>query len=89
MGLVRQRKEWNLTSNKSIKGKTLCKSTIDRISKDPFYGEMYIKKHDKKYPHKYEHIIIRALFGKYQSIARGRGEQCKKQDIQTTEVNNG
>ena len=47
---------------------------------------MYVKKHDKKYPHKYEPIISRALFEKCQSITRGRSEQGKKQDIQTTEV---
>ena len=63
--LVKQCQEWNLTSNKSVKGKPLCKNTIDRILKDPFYyGEMYVKKYNKHYKHKYETIIDISLFKK-------------------------
>ena len=82
--LQKKCKEWNLTSNKSIKGNPITKNVIDDIIKDPFYyGEMYIKKHDKKYPHKYDPIISRSLFEQCKNITRGRSEQGKKQGIQT------
>lgn len=83
--LVKQCQEWNLTSNKSVKGKPLCKNTIDRILKDPFYyGEMYVKKYNKYYKHKYEPIIDISLFKKCQSITEGRNVQGKKQAVQTS-----
>ncbi len=83
--LVKQCQEWNLTSNKSVKCKTLCKNTIDRILKDTFYyGEMYVAKYDKYYKHKYEPIIDISLFKKCQSITEGRNGQGKKQLVQTS-----
>ena len=77
-----------MISNKSIKGKTLCKNTIDRILKDPFYyGEMYVAKYDKYYKHNYKPIIERWLFEKCKSVMQGKSEQGKKQKIQNS--NNG
>lgn len=75
--LVKKCQEWNLTSNKSVKGKPLCKNTIDRILKDSFYyGEMYVKKYDKYYKHKYDTIIDIFLFKKCQSTT---GKKCSRQ----------
>ena len=35
--LERKRRKWNLISNKSKSGESICKNTIDRILRDPFY----------------------------------------------------
>ena len=48
---------------------TLTKSTVSGILKNPFYyGEIYVKSHDKYYPHKYKKIIDRDLFDKCQDV---------------------
>jgi site-specific DNA recombinase len=79
MSLERKCKEWNLTSNKSLTGRPICKNTIDGILKDPFYyGEMYIEKYDKYYKHNYKPIIERWLFEKCKSITEKRCEQGNK-----------
>jgi DNA invertase Pin-like site-specific DNA recombinase len=86
MSLERKCKEWNLTSNKSIKGEPITKNTIDRILKDPFYyGEMYIEKYDRYYKHNYKPIIERWLFEKCKSITMKRNEQSNKQNTQISD----
>lgn len=84
--LEKKCKEWNLTSNKSRdSGKHITKNVIDDIIKNPFYcGEMLVKKHNKRYPHKYQTIISMALFDKCQQIAKQRSKQGKKQGVQTS-----
>ena len=38
-------------------------TVVSAILKNPFYyGEMYVKSHDKYYPHKYEKIITKEIF---------------------------
>ncbi len=83
--LVKQCQEWNLTSNKSVKGNPISKNVIDDILKEPFYyGEMYIRKYNKYYKHIYEPIISRHLFEECQKVTNGRNQKGKKQLVQTS-----
>ena len=78
-------KEWDLTSNKSLTGNSISKNLIDRILKEPFYyGEMYVEKYNKFYPHRYQTLISRYLFDRCKQITKSRSEQGKKQGMQIT-----
>lgn len=64
-------KENGFTNNffKGGAAKTLSKNVISVILKNPFYyGEMYVKKYDKYYPHKYETLISKALYDECQRV---------------------
>ncbi|QED23016.1 recombinase family protein [Candidatus Deianiraea vastatrix] len=58
---------------------TLSRRVILNILKNPFYcGKMYIKKHDKFYPHKYEKLIPEEIFNKCQKILQSKERLIKK-----------
>lgn len=47
----------------------ITRNIVDAILRNPFYyGEIYVKSHDKYYPHKYEKIIDRDLFDRCQEV---------------------
>lgn len=55
------------------KAKTLAKNVIATMLKNPFYyGEMYVKKYNKLYPHKYERLITKELFDECQAVTQRR-----------------
>ena len=70
----------NLTNN-FFKGrieKPITKNVISNILRNPFYcGEIYVKKYNKFYPHKYQPLISRALFNK-----------CREVTIERSAINN-
>ena len=73
--LVNFSRENGLRNNcaRGDKSKTLAKNVIAEMLKNPFYyGEMYVKKHNKLYPHKYEKLITRALFEECQRVTKRR-----------------
>ncbi|MBL0725526.1 MAG: recombinase family protein [Alphaproteobacteria bacterium] len=77
-------KAWNLVSPQSKTNQPICRNTVDRILQDPFYyGEMYIKKYDKYYPHNYEALINKWLFEKCKEV---RTEKTTNQPRQTTQI---
>jgi site-specific DNA recombinase len=58
---------------KTINPKTLAKNVIAEMLKNPFYyGEMYVKKYNKLFPHKYERLITKALFDECQIVTKKR-----------------
>ena len=70
----------NLTNNfyKGREGKPITKNVISNILRNPFYyGEIYVKKYNKYYPHKYQPLISRALFDK-----------CQEATIERSAINN-
>jgi site-specific DNA recombinase len=70
----------NLTNNfyKGREGKPITKNVISNILRNPFYyGEIYVKKYNKYYPHKYQPLINRALFDK-----------CQETTIERSAINN-
>lgn len=70
----------NLTNNfyKAREGKPITKNVISNILRNPFYyGEIYVKKYNKYYPHKYQPLISRALFDK-----------CREATIERSAINN-
>jgi site-specific DNA recombinase len=51
------------------KAVNLKTTVVSAILKNSFYyGEMYVKSHDKYYPHKYEKIITKEIFDKCQEV---------------------
>lgn len=79
-------KQNNLTNN-FFKGesKTITKNVIRNILSEPFYyGEMFIKKYNRFYKHKYESLISRDLFDRCQEITQERAKiNNRHQAIQT------
>ncbi len=64
---------------KNKDGRTLARSNIQYVLKDPFYyGMAYSKKHGL-YPHRYQVLITRDLFEKCQEVMRGRSHKPSKQ----------
>lgn len=73
--LVKFAKENGLTNSysKGPKTKTLAKNVIAEMLKNPFYsGQMYVKKYNKLYPHKYERLISKELFDECQRVTKMR-----------------
>ncbi|MDD5341807.1 MAG: recombinase family protein [Patescibacteria group bacterium] len=64
---------------RSIKGKPIARSSVDRILRDPFYYGMVRSKKHGLYPHRYEPLITKELFDKCQDVMRGRGYKPSKQ----------
>jgi len=68
----------NLTNNFFFRseGEPITKNVISCFLQNPFYyGEMYVKSHNKHYPHKYETIITKELFNKCQEVRRLRAKR--------------
>lgn len=69
--------ENGLTNNffSEFETKTITKNVISCLLKNPFYyGEIYIKKHNRLYPHKYDRLISKHLFDECQKVNEDR---CK------------
>ena len=79
-------RENNLTNN-FFKGdaKPITKNVIRNILAEPFYyGDMYVKKYNKFYKHKYDSLITPELFNHCQAITAQRGRATNRiQAIQT------
>ena len=53
---------------------SLKTAMVSAILTNPFYyGEMYVKSHDKLYPHNYERIVTSAMFDKCQAVVKQKG----------------
>jgi site-specific DNA recombinase len=63
---------------RSREGKTLSRSNIDYILKDPFYYGMARSKKYGTYPHNYPRIITRELYEQCQEVFRGRRKATSK-----------
>ncbi|NDC31919.1 MAG: recombinase family protein, partial [Bacteroidetes bacterium] len=78
----------NLTNNffKGREPKPITKNVISNILKNPFYcGQIYVKKYNKFYPHKYQQLISKALFDKCQEVGLERSAANNRiQAIQTS-----
>ncbi len=78
----------NLTNHffKGRESKPITKNVISNILKNPFYcGQIYVKKYNKFYPHKYQPLISKALFDKCQEIGLERSAANNRiQAIQTS-----
>ena len=71
--LVAFAKQKNLTNSCGKGIKTLAKNVIAEMLTNPFYyGEMYVKKYNKLYPHKYERLISKELFAECQRVTKMR-----------------
>lgn len=56
----------NITKVFNIKRNIVCAILVN-----PFYcGKMYIKSHDKLYPHRYKKLITKKLFDKCQEVTK-------------------
>lgn len=73
--LAKFAKEKGLTNScgKSAIKKPLAKNVIAELLKNPFYyGEMFVKKYGKLFPHKYEPLISKVLFAECQKVTQKR-----------------
>ncbi|HHS2948414.1 TPA: recombinase family protein [Legionella pneumophila] len=72
-------KEKGLSNTFGKGDKPLAKNVISALLKNPFYyGEMYVKKYDKFFPHKYEPLISKALFDECQRITKLRAQATNR-----------
>ena len=63
----------NLTNNLKNSTKPLSKNVIaDFLRNSFYYGEIYVKKTDKYYPHKYQTLITKDLFDECQRVTSMR-----------------
>ncbi len=75
-----------LTNTFGKSNKPLAKNVIASLLKNPFYyGEMYVKKYNKFYPHKYEPLITKALFDECQRVTQIRGQATNRPQALTTQ----
>ncbi len=78
-------KEKGLTNTFGKSIKPLAKNVIATLLKNPFYyGEMYVKKYNKFYPHKYEPLITKVLFDECQRVTYSRGQATNRQQAVKT-----
>ncbi len=78
-------KEKGLTNTFGKGGKPLAKNVIATLLKNPFYyGEMYVKKYDKFFPHKYEPLISKTLFDECQRMTQIRAQATNRSKALTT-----
>jgi len=58
---------------------------IAALLKNPFYyGEMYVKKYNKFFPHKYEPLISKALFDECQRVTKLRAQATNRPQAMKT-----
>ena len=57
----------------------MAKNSVNQLLKNPFYyGEMYVKKYNKYFPHKYEPLISKALFDECQRVTQMRAQATNR-----------
>lgn len=72
-------KEKGLTNTFGKGDKPLAKNVIATLLKNPFYyGEMYVKKYDRYFPHKYEPLISKALYDECQRVSILRAQATNR-----------
>lgn len=77
-------KQNNLTNTffKNKKSVIISGSVITQMLSNPFYyGEIYVKKYNKFYPHNYETLITRDMFDKCQQVKRARADKNNKTQV--------
>ena len=82
--LIKFAKKNNLTNTffKNKKPSPVSGSVIIQMLCNPFYyGEMYVKKYNKSYPHKYETLITRDLFERCQQVKKNRADKNNRTQV--------
>lgn len=77
-------KENNLTNTffKHKEAKPVSSSVITQMLSNSFYyGEIYVKKYDRFYPHNYDVFITRELFDRCQLVKKSRAEKNNRLQI--------